>query len=230
MNYFIKDDRQARERVQAEASRMIADIFGYNALLFGEMYGYELLRGSRIAKKWRVSDSLERSNEIDLVTDLNYLGVGSETIDLIVLPFILEFIKSPYALLDNMSELLVSDGSLLLIGVQSWSFGQNSCFSELNEIFQSDGVNLLKMKELSYILSSCNLMIEQTEFFYFGALLDKLNKGEEKKGKFSYRRIVFSLGGIYLLLAKKKSMPVTSVRNLWRKNSEITKSRLVGTR
>ena len=194
MNYVLKDDKQVRERVRTNADRMIADIFGYNALLFGEMFGYDFMQGSRIAKKWRVSDSFKHNEKIDLITDSKLLGVGAETIDLIILPYILESVKSPFVVLENMADLLVSDGYLLLIGVNSWSFGRNNCFSELNSIVDSEGAKLFTMRELSSALNSCNLVIEQTEFLYFGGLFDCRDKSEEKRRKFIYRRIVVSLG------------------------------------
>ena len=107
------------------------------------------------------------AKKFDLITDLCSISISPEKIDLIVLPFILDSTDRPHEVLDQMIELLVTDGYLLLIGVASWSFGRNN-FSKINSLTSRRNSNLSRMVNLKTKLKENNLAIEKLESKYFG--------------------------------------------------------------
>lgn len=231
MEFFLKDDEKIFEQTKSAASNMIADIFGYDALLVGDLFDRDFLRVSRIANKWRVNQSSQmplNANNFDLITDLCSISIAPEKIDLIVLPFVLESTDRRHEVLDQMIELLVTDGYLLLIGVASWSFGRNNFFSKINSLTSRRNSNLSRMEDLKTKLTENNLAIEKLESKYFGRFCHSRDVKNERSN-FLDKRLAICFGEVYLLLAKKNLMPVTPLRNLIDRDRKIIKSKILET-
>ncbi len=231
MEFFLKDDDKIFEQTKSAANSMIADIFGYDALLIGDYFDHDFLRVSRIANKWRVSQVLQKplnAEQFDLITDLCSISIAPEKIDLIVLPFVLESTERRSEVLEQMIELLVTDGYLLLIGVASWSFGRNNFFSKINSLTSRRASNLSRMVDLKTKLTKNNLAIEKLESKYFGRFFH-FQDIKDKKNNFLKKRLAICFGEVYLLLAKKNLMPVTPLRNLFGKDRKIVKSKILET-
>ena len=231
MEFFLKEDDKIFEQTKLATNKMIVDIFGYDALLVGEHFDHDFLRASRIANKWRVTQNFQmplNNEKFDFISDLCRISIAPEKIDLIVLPFVLESTDRPYEVLEEMSELLVSDGYLLLIGVAKWSFGKNKFFSKINSLTSSGSSTLFTVADLKSKLAQSNLVVEKLESKYFGRFCH--NKDiKDRSNNYLNKRLAICFGEIYLLLAKKKLMPVTPLRNLLDKDRNIIKSKILET-
>ena len=231
MELFLKEDDKIFEQTKLAADKMIIDIFGYDALLVGDLFDQDFLRASRIANKWTVTQNFEmplNTEKFDFISDLCSISIAPEKIDLIVLPFVLESTERPYEVLGEMAELLVTDGYLLLIGVASWSFGRNNFFSKINSLAPHGSPSLFTIADLRSRLAESNLVIEKLESKYFGRFCD-FKGTKEKSNNFLKKRLAICFGEVYLLLAKKKLMPVTPLRNLFDRNRKIIKSKILET-
>ena len=226
MKFFLKNDRQIRAQIESISRNMISDIFGYNALLVGDYFDQKFLEESRIPNKWRVLNRVEKRWKANLITEFEEICIVNETIDLIILPYILENSVAPYSVLARFSHLLVSGGSLLLVGVQPWSFGKNSHFSQLNSFVKLDGSKMIAIKEIKSKLYAENLVIEKLEYLYFGKFFHD-DVRSKKRISFINKKVAISFGGVYLILAKKRLAPVTPVLNLRRKSSKIREAGLL---
>lgn len=231
MDFFLKEDDKIFEQTKLAANKMIVDIFGYDALLVGEPFDHDFLSASRIANKWRVTQNFKmplNTEKYDFISDLCCMSIAPEKIDLIVLPFVLESTDRPYEVLEEMSELLVSDGYLLLIGVATWSFGKNKFFSKINSLTESGSSAFVSMANLKSRLAQSNLVIEKLESKYFGRFWHYKDI-KDKSNNYLNMRLAICFGEIYLLLAKKKLMPITPLRNLLDKDRNIIKSKILET-
>jgi SAM-dependent methyltransferase len=103
-------------REQAYFDRTVSDIFGFNALQLG-LTGHEFLRGSRMPLRMRGGD--EASVDIRLCYD--ELPLASESIDLLVLPHILEFSDNPHQILREVERVLMPEGNLIISGFNPFS-------------------------------------------------------------------------------------------------------------
>ncbi|HSQ05867.1 MAG TPA: hypothetical protein VLN59_17645, partial [Burkholderiales bacterium] len=74
------------EREQTYFDRAVADIFGYNALQLG-MPELDFLRASRITLRCKMAPD----GAVDLRADFRDLPIASNSIDLMLLPHVLEF-------------------------------------------------------------------------------------------------------------------------------------------
>ncbi len=96
--------------------RVVADIFGFNALQCG-LAQIDLLRASRITSRWCVG----ASGPIALQADFTDLPIAANSVDLVVLPHVLEFSADPHQILREVVRILVPEGQVVISGFNPWS-------------------------------------------------------------------------------------------------------------
>ncbi|MCC4116576.1 class I SAM-dependent methyltransferase [Aromatoleum toluclasticum] len=96
---------------QAKFDLMVADIFGYNAVQIG-LPEYDFLRGNRIPFRFHCA----RSGDIAVVAEGGALPFASASIDLVLLPHVLEFSRNPHQVLREVERVLVPEGSVIIAG------------------------------------------------------------------------------------------------------------------
>ena len=97
----------ARERVYID--KTVSDIFGYNALQIG-LPEIDLLHANRMPLRARVDHSAAAS----LRADGAELPVVSASVDLVLLPHVLEFSANPHQILREVERVLVPDGHVVV--------------------------------------------------------------------------------------------------------------------
>ena len=97
----------ARER--AYIDKTVTDIFGYNALQIG-LPAFDLLQANRMPLRATV----DRGTQASLRADATELPVTSASIDLVLLPHVLEFSENPHQILREVERVLVPDGHLVV--------------------------------------------------------------------------------------------------------------------
>lgn len=103
-------------REQAWFDSAVADIFGYNALQLG-LPQADFLRASRIAYRLQAGASMPAG----LRADFRDLPIASNSIDLVVLPHVLEFSDNPHQVLREVARVLMPDGQALIACFNPWS-------------------------------------------------------------------------------------------------------------
>src|SRR5688572_12991584 len=103
-------------REQAYFDKTVADIFGYNALQLG-LPQNDLLRASRITYRLNV----DPSGPAGLLADFCDLPVASNSIDLAVLPHVLEFSENPHQVLREVARVLLPEGQMVIACFNPWS-------------------------------------------------------------------------------------------------------------
>jgi SAM-dependent methyltransferase len=104
------------EREREFYDRVVADIFGYNALQYGSAQ-IDLLRASRIPSRWCIGSA----GPIALRADYRDLPIAANSIDLVVLPHVLEFTDDPHQILREVVRVLVPEGQVVISGFNPWS-------------------------------------------------------------------------------------------------------------
>ncbi len=97
----------ARERTYID--KTVTDIFGYNALQIG-LPEFDLLRANRMALRATVS----RGAGAQLRADGAELPIVGASVDLVLLPHVLEFSGNPHQILREVERVLVPDGHLVV--------------------------------------------------------------------------------------------------------------------
>jgi SAM-dependent methyltransferase len=96
-------------REQAYFDEVVSDIFGFNALQLG-LAQYDFLRACRIPLR----QSLGQHGEVGIKADFAYLPIASQSIDLLVLPHVLEFADNPHQILREAERVLMPEGHVVI--------------------------------------------------------------------------------------------------------------------
>lgn len=101
---------------QAKFDLMVADIFGYNAVQIG-LPEYEFLRGNRMPFRF----SCARMGAAAVGAHADALPFASASLDLVLLPHVLEFSRNPHQVLREVERVLVPEGSVIISGFNPFS-------------------------------------------------------------------------------------------------------------
>ena len=132
----------AQER--AYLDEVTPDIFGFHAIQLG-MPDVDLLRENRITHKLRVA-----RGGADVFANCHELPFATQSIDLAVLPHVLEFAEEPHAILREVDRVMMPEGRLLIVGFNPWSlWGLRSAlgFSRDQHPWNGRFLSLLRVKD-----------------------------------------------------------------------------------
>lgn len=130
---------------QAKIDAVVCDLFGYNALQIG-MTQYDLLANNRIPLRQRVGES----GRVDALCDPRELPFAANSIDLVVMPHVLEFHEDPHQILREVERILIPDGQLVLTGFNPLSlWGLRRRLRGRTATFPANGdyISVLRLKD-----------------------------------------------------------------------------------
>ena len=133
------------EKERAYLDDVTPDIFGFHALQLG-MPEVDLLRESRIAHRVRIA----AVDHPDVYAKCHELPLATHSIDLVLLPHVLEFAAEPHAVLREVDRVMMPEGRLVIVGFNPWSlWGLRSALGFSRDEFPWNGrfVSLLRVKD-----------------------------------------------------------------------------------
>ncbi len=104
------------EKERAYLDEVTPDIFGFHALQLG-LPGVDLLHESRITHRLRVA----ACGHPDLFAKCHELPIATQSVDLVLLPHVLEFAAEPHAVLREVDRVMMPEGRLVILGFNPWS-------------------------------------------------------------------------------------------------------------
>ncbi len=134
---------------QATLDEFVADVFGFNALQLG-LPPMDFLRSNRIPLRQKACQIAGA----DVLCNLDTLPFASNSIDLIVLPHVLEFSKDPHQILREVERILIPEGQLIVLGFNPLSmWGMKHRFSRSGQ-FPWNGryLSLARLKDWLQLL------------------------------------------------------------------------------
>ena len=118
----------ARAWEQERLAELTADIFGYNAVQLG-MPEMDTLAANRMPNRWLtdsvISSGTEKNSQsqddealrqVVLLHDYAELPFASQSLDLVVLPHVLEFAAEPHRVLREVERVLIPEGQVIICG------------------------------------------------------------------------------------------------------------------
>ena len=109
---------------QKKIDGMVANVFGYHALQIGQPQ-WDLLRANRIPNRGRThscwGDARQNDSDVALYAEPENLPLESQSIDLLILPHVLECSNSPHQVLREAERVLVPEGRVVISGFNPWS-------------------------------------------------------------------------------------------------------------
>lgn len=200
--------RYVLEREQIYIDGVISDIFGFHALQFGLPH-YDLLRASRIPAHLTLSPY----RPAQLQTDFDCLAIANQSVDLVLMPHILEFSSSPHQILREVERVLIPEGHVLITGFNPLSlWGTYHALQRRRDEYPWCGkfISLLRLKDWLALLG---FEVTAGRLTCYAPPL----QSEKWLTRFKFMEAVGDRwwplgGGVYCLLAKKRvhSMRVIS--------------------
>lgn len=107
---------------QKQIDAMVGNVFGYHAIQIGLPH-WDLLQANRIPFKARTRILFDQAavQGAALVADPENLPFDSQSIDLLVLPHVLECSMDPHQILREAERVLVPEGRVVISGFNPWS-------------------------------------------------------------------------------------------------------------
>ena len=158
--------RYVLEWEQALLAKLTVDIFGYNAVQIG-MPQIDGLAASRMPNRWLTDSVLPVSpifpattapRPIVVVHDFSELPFDTQSIDLIILPHVLEFTKEPHQLLREVERVLIPEGRVIISGFNQASlWGARQFAGRLNKHYflpqEGEFISFARMKDWLKLLN-----------------------------------------------------------------------------
>ena len=197
---------------QAKIDAVIADLFGYNALQLG-LPQFNLLAQNRIPLHQTVGEA----GPVDVRCDLHELPFATGSIDLVVMPHILEFNDDPHQILREVERVLIPDGQLVITGfnpLSLWGLRRRLPGPKGEFPVNGDYISVLRLKDWLQLLSF------EVERGNFGCYAPPLKKARWiKHWKFMEAagdRWWSFAGGVYLLRAVKRVRGMRLIMPHWK--------------
>ncbi|MDX2217594.1 MAG: methyltransferase domain-containing protein [Burkholderiales bacterium] len=138
------------DREQHWLDQTTPDIFGYHALQLG-LPQLDLLRESRIVHRLRIDPFTQVGAEqsVHLRARFAELPIATHSVDLAVLPHVLEFADDPHEVLREIDRVMIPEGRLIIIGFNPWSlFGLRRVLGRADAApWDGRFVSLIRMKD-----------------------------------------------------------------------------------
>ncbi|MBI3711927.1 MAG: methyltransferase domain-containing protein [Burkholderiales bacterium] len=194
---------------QTQFAGSTADIFGFHALQIG-LPQLPALTASRMPHQWISVSSMPATGsqlKISLVHDFAELPFDSQSIDLVILPHVLEFAAEPHQILREVERVLIPEGRVIITGLNRTSlwglrqfFGKRTGHPFLPE--EGEFISPHRLKDWLKLLS---MEVEETRYGCYALPVDSAqwlqNSGVmEGLGRRWWPR----LGAVYMLEAVKR--------------------------
>ena len=136
---------------QDKIDAVIDKLFGYNALQFG-LPQHDLLARNRIPLRQIAGES----GKVDVLCDFRELPFAANSIDLVVMPHVLEFHEDPHQILREVERILSPDGQLVIVGFNPISlWGLRRHLQKCRDGFPMNGnfISVLRLKDWLQLLN-----------------------------------------------------------------------------
>ena len=117
----------ARER--AWLDQVVPDIFGFHAVQLG-LPQFDVLHESRISHRVTVNPEGNAGAGVGVLAQWYELPFETQSVDLCLLPHVLEFTENPHEVLREIDRVMRPEGRILILGFNPWSlFGTRRLLS-----------------------------------------------------------------------------------------------------
>jgi SAM-dependent methyltransferase len=213
------------EREQAYFDQVVADIFGFNALQIGFTHS-DLLRANRMPKRFAAAPQFSENGktEIKLLAEPGYLPIAGQSIDLLLLPHVLEFSAQPHQILREVERVLMPEGQVIISGLNPYSlWGLPRFVPSRKQDYPWQG-NFISLRRIKDWLALLGFDVVAGRMCCYAPPLR--NERWLRRCRFMEAagdRWWALAGGVYFLQAKKKVVGMNLITPNWNRNSAAKK-------
>lgn len=205
--------RYLLEREQNHFDQAVGDVFGYNAMQIG-FPQYDFLRANRMPLQFCAGT--EEGAALRAAAD--FLPIETNSIDLVLLPHVLEFSANPHQILREVQRILMPEGHVIVCGFNPRSlWGVRGFFGSMEDKFPWRG-NFISLPRLKDWLTLLDFEITKDQLCCYAPPFSQ----EKWLKRFNFMEAAgdrwwpFS-GGIYFLTAVKRVHGMRVIKPEWKK-------------
>lgn len=226
-NWFISPlGQQVLQFEQAQLEEFLPELFGYHIVQIGRPANADYISSSKITHKAYLCLDVEEvtTNDNTIHTQAENLPIAANSVDVAVLPHVFEFSKDPHRLLRELDRVLIDDGHLVIIGINRFSFWgiwhAVLCWWDKMP-WNGRLISIPRMKDWFALL---DFEVKKVRYCFYAPPFRKTSwlnrcKPLERLGAFCWP----FLGGIYVIVGKKRVVPLNPIKMEWK-----TKKKIIG--
>jgi len=200
------------DTVSAKCDDIVSGIFGYQGLQVGQIAPHRELLASAGLHRRIVIDSHAETANAQISGELEHLPFSSNRVNLVFFPHSLEFCANPHGALREADRVLTADGHLLLLGFNPYSqFGLRRTFGR--SVPWSG--NTYSRARIQDWLSVLGYRVVTSETVFLRPPIDRPGFLRRTRYLEYTQRFLGFVGGVYLIHARKQSIPMTLSRQNW---------------
>ncbi|WP_163933191.1 class I SAM-dependent methyltransferase [Paraferrimonas sp. SM1919] len=204
----------------AQHETLFNEIQGHLDPIIKRVLGQQLLCSGPVASQLSTHacpvirhTSLSRLTKADIISDNLSLSIGSQTCDLFISAFELEFSSQPYVFLREIERVIKTDGHLILIGFNPFGLLASTKYFPKNKNHQPWNGHFYRVKRIVDWLQLLGFSLETEQYCFYQFGLGRSDSIATSAPQFS--QYFPKLGSVYILHARKYISPLTPV---WHKN------------
>ena len=210
-------DSSLGERVlqaeQAILDQLLIGFFGYH-LLQASVYSKELHQASPIQNK--ITLGLDVNDRVPMVACATELPFTDNSIDLILLHHLLDFLDTPLETLRELARVSLPMGHLVVVGFNPISpWGVWKLPAGLSGRAPWCG-RFIRPGRLMDWLNVLNFKIDRAQYCIYGPPIVRQSVRKPDYSKGLSRNINLPVGAVYVIVARKQVSTMTPVRQPWR--------------
>ena len=201
----------------------INNLFGYFIVQL-ESPCHNLMDSSRIQNKLLISSEQDQAFKSDkhyhfVAADLDYLPIGKEKVDVVLLPHTLEVADDPYYLLRQVDRVLLPEGHIVVTG-----FNPYGCLVLRHRWFKRhEAFTQVKLERLSRIKEWLEVLGYDVQLQKFSTVTCFAQREGASKWMVAIEwvenhlsKLGLKFGNVYCLVAKKRVDSPTLVGSVWK--------------
>ena len=198
-----------------QLDKTLAELFGYHLLELSPFPLDDLTSGSRINKRWKLSET--NSHLSDAIVCFDKLPIMDESVDVVLLHHALDYSHHPHQVLREASRVLISRGHIVIIGFNPYSmtglikliaqFFTKTGFWRRNSLTTgriNDWLKLLDFEKVACHHGFYRPPIDNSSILNNLTLLEKF-----------CHNLHLPIGGYYIFVACKDRVGMTPIRPFW---------------
>ncbi len=203
------------DRLEVQLQGSLSDVFGYQGLQIGNVApDRDLFKGSGLHRRIILDAP---GSQADIHGDVLHLPVASDTMKLVMFFNTLDFCDQPHQALREADRVLSDDGQLLIIGFNPLSaFGARHVLTGWRGNAPWNGRFYSRTRVTDW-LSVLNYRVQTSDAMFIRLPIDSEGLLRRTRRLERIEPLLSGIGGLYVLLARKQTMPLTPSRRHWRR-------------
>ncbi len=200
---------------QAMLDQLLPGIFGYRLVQLALSPTLSLFESSDAGHRLMVSPAQEGGGSVGvpghLCSEANELALAAESADILLLHHVLDFDPAPHAVLRESVRVLISGGTVVVVGFNPWSlFGLRRVIRR--DVFPWTG-RFIAPTRLRDWMNLLDLHPQSLDFGYFRPPVSHAGlQGRTQWMERAGARLRLPLGGFYIMTARKHPVGMTPLR------------------